>query len=48
MAVMFYNEGEHPAGFIGYRVATTQGEESEFRQCYFEMRNEPEIFERVK
>ncbi|WP_434155676.1 hypothetical protein [Pseudomonas sp. JZ134] len=35
MAVMFYGEGEHPAGFIGYRVATTLGEESEFRQRYF-------------
>ncbi|MBF8643076.1 hypothetical protein [Pseudomonas luteola] len=35
MAVMFYGEGEHPAGFIGCRVATTLGEESEFRQRYF-------------
>jgi hypothetical protein len=35
MAVLFYGEGEHPAGFIGYRVATTLGEESELRQQYF-------------
>jgi len=35
MAVLFYEEGEHLAGFIGYRVATTLGEESEFRQRYF-------------
>ncbi|TWI45111.1 hypothetical protein IQ22_04664 [Pseudomonas duriflava] len=35
MAVMFYGEGEHPTGFMGYRVATTLIEESEFRQRYF-------------
>tara|TARA_R110002124_G_scaffold128157_19_gene288732 strand:+ start:28345 stop:28929 length:585 start_codon:yes stop_codon:yes gene_type:complete len=35
MAVFFYGEGEHPAGFIGYRVATTLGNAKEYRQEYF-------------
>ncbi len=35
MSVIYYGEGDHPAGFIGYRVATTLGECSEFRQRYF-------------
>jgi hypothetical protein len=35
MAVIYYGEGEHPSGFIGYRVATTLGDSTEFRQQYF-------------
>jgi len=35
MAVIFYAEGEHPAGFIGFRVATTLGEAKDFKQQYF-------------
>lgn len=35
MAVFLYGEGDHPAGFVGYRVATTLGEASEFRQKYY-------------
>jgi hypothetical protein len=35
MAVFFYDEGEHPSGFIGFRVVTTLGDASEFRQKYF-------------
>jgi len=35
MAVFYYGEGDHPGGFIGYRVATTLGEATEFRQRYF-------------
>lgn len=37
MAVIFYAEGEHPTGFVGYRVATTLGTASEFRQRYFSL-----------
>lgn len=35
MAVVFYAEGEHPAGFIGFRVATTLGDAKDFKQQYF-------------
>jgi len=35
MAVIYYGEGDHPAGFVGYRAATTLGEASEFRQKYY-------------
>lgn len=35
MAVIFYAEGEHPSGFVGYRVATPLGTQQEFRQRYF-------------
>lgn len=35
MAVFFYGEGEHPAGFIGFRVATKLGSALEFREKYF-------------
>ena len=35
MAVIFYEEGEHPAGFIGFRVATTLGDAKDFSQAYF-------------
>jgi hypothetical protein len=37
MAVIFYAEGEHPSGFVGYRVATTLGTQQEFRQKYFSL-----------
>lgn len=37
MAVIFYGEGEHPSGFVGYRVATTLGTQQEFRQKYFSL-----------
>jgi hypothetical protein len=35
MSVIFYDEGEHPAGFIGFRVATTLGDAKSFSQAYF-------------
>ncbi|EMM5101432.1 hypothetical protein ACK249_006295 [Pseudomonas aeruginosa] len=35
MAVYFYGEGDHPAGFVGYRVVTTIGEADLLRQRYF-------------
>lgn len=34
MAVMYYAEGEHDAGFIGFRVATTISTD-DYRQAYF-------------
>jgi len=37
MSVRFYAEGEHPAGFVGYRVATTVGDAKEYRQAYFSL-----------
>lgn len=37
MAVFFYAEGQHPSGFVGYRVATTLGACSEFRQMYYSL-----------
>jgi len=47
MAVIFYGEGEHPAGFIGYRVATTLGHASAFRQQYFSLEQYGEITART-
>jgi hypothetical protein len=35
MAVYFYGQGDHPAGFVGYRVVTTIGETDLLRQRYF-------------
>jgi len=35
MAVLRYNNDEHPAGFSGYRVARTIGHNSDYRQRYF-------------
>lgn len=35
MAVFEYAEGDHPAGFVGLRVATTLGLNDEYRQAYF-------------
>jgi hypothetical protein len=37
MAVLFYGAGEHPAGFIGYRVATTLGDDSSYTQGYYSL-----------
>jgi hypothetical protein len=37
MAEIFYDEGEHPAGFVGFRVATTLGLASELRQAYYSL-----------
>lgn len=37
MAVMFYGVGEHPAGFVGFRVATTVGNNDNYRQKYFSL-----------
>ncbi|MEZ9709201.1 hypothetical protein AB4254_11030 [Vibrio breoganii] len=37
MTVLFYDEGEHPAGFVGYRVATSLGRNNEYRQKYFSL-----------
>lgn len=35
MAVVFYGDGEHPSGFIGFHVATSFGAAIEFQQKYF-------------
>lgn len=35
MTVIFYDAGEHPSGFIGYRVATTLGSDGGYNQQYF-------------
>jgi hypothetical protein len=37
MTVIYYGEGEHPAGFVGYRVARTIGVDTEYRQKYFSL-----------
>ncbi|HCU2480910.1 TPA: hypothetical protein OUK43_000393 [Pseudomonas aeruginosa] len=37
MAVYFYDTGDHPAGFVGFRVATTLGQANDFRQKYFSL-----------
>lgn len=37
MAVIYYAEGEHDAGFVGFRVATTIGLDSDYRQAYFSL-----------
>jgi hypothetical protein len=36
MAIFEYKEGEHPGGFIGFRVVCTVGDE--YRQKYFSLR----------
>lgn len=35
MTVIFYDKGDHPAGFIGFRAARTVGNENDYRQKYF-------------
>lgn len=35
MAIIEYQEGEHPAGFVGLRVVTTLGTDDTYRQKYF-------------
>lgn len=35
MAVFFYDYGDHPEGFVGYRVATTLGRACDYKQKYF-------------
>lgn len=35
MSVMFYDKGEHPAGFVGFRVVRTIGTEKDYRQKYY-------------
>ncbi|MFK4131924.1 hypothetical protein ACI2KR_06470 [Pseudomonas luteola] len=35
MTVIFYAKGEHPSGFIGYRVSTSVGHGEDRRQNYF-------------
>ncbi len=37
MAVIFYDEGDHPAGFVGFRVATTMGVATELKQTYYSL-----------
>jgi hypothetical protein len=37
MAVLFYDEGDHPAGFVGFRVATTLGLATELKQTYYSL-----------
>lgn len=38
MAVRIYNKGEHPAGFVGVRVARTIGSDKKYKQKYFSFR----------
>lgn len=35
MAVFFCDYGDHPEGFVGYRVATTLGKACDYKQKYF-------------
>jgi hypothetical protein len=35
MAVIYYGEGTHDAGFVGFRVARTVGVADDYRQEYF-------------
>ena len=37
MAVLYYAEGDHDSGFIGFRVATSIGTEDDYRQKYFSL-----------
>lgn len=37
MAVIYYGEGDHEAGFVGFRVATTIGSNSNYKQAYFSL-----------
>lgn len=37
MAVFFYDVGDHPAGFVGFRVATSGGSDSIYLQQYFSL-----------
>lgn len=37
MAVIYYKEGEHGSGFVGFRVATTIGTSDKQRQQYFSL-----------
>jgi hypothetical protein len=37
MSVKEFKEGEHPGGFVGFRVATTVGRSDDFRQAYFSL-----------
>lgn len=43
MTVIYYGEGEHPAGFVGYRVARTIGVDTEYRQKYFSLNVYPAV-----
>ncbi len=38
MAVIYYGEGTHDAGFVGFRVARTVGVADDYRQEYFSWR----------
>ncbi|MGR5347423.1 hypothetical protein [Vibrio mediterranei] len=38
MTVIFYGDGEHPAGFVGYRAVSTLGRRYQFRQRYFSLK----------
>lgn len=42
MAIRIYNDGEHPAGFIGIRVARYVG--TQYKQKYFNFRNRDKSF----
>lgn len=37
MTVIFYEEGEHDAGFVGFRAVRTAGVNSDYRQAYFSL-----------
>lgn len=39
MTVIFYDEGDHDAGFVGFRVATTIGHDEDYRQEYFSLKD---------
>lgn len=41
MSVIEYRDGDHGAGFIGFRVATTLGKDGEYRQKYFSIKKMP-------
>lgn len=39
MAVIFYDEGEHDTGFVGFRVATTLGSNESYHQKYYSLKD---------
>lgn len=38
MTVIFYDHGEHGAGFVGFRVARTIGTNTKYKQKYFSLK----------
>ncbi len=37
MTVIFYDDGEHNAGFVGFRAVRTVGRDNDYRQAYFSL-----------